>query len=118
MESIELVPDASLIRFSGDVQLEHVYQKTGRLRGFRDSPVQLEGNGGGSVRIALSRGLRSAPHQVLSVSPTGISIEGVSAFVVADPSSGTNVFDTSSPSYNIPTPSRNLHVKVTFFNRS
>lgn len=113
MESIELVPDASIIRLSGNVELEHVYQRAGKLRGFRDAPVTLQSDNGGSVRVTLAnRGPRTAPHQVLSVSPSGVYFDGVTSFTVTDPTSDKMVFSTSNPEYNMPSPSKSLSVKV------
>lgn len=44
MESIKLIPELKTIKFYGTTDFNRVYKKDGLVEGFRDSPVEVNGN--------------------------------------------------------------------------
>lgn len=58
MQSLELVPEYSSIKFFGDADLGHVYKRDGKLEGFVDVPLEISSHNG-SILINLSSNGRS-----------------------------------------------------------
>lgn len=116
MESIELVPEASTVKFFGLTDLGHVYKRDGLIRSFLDSPMELRGEMGGSVVLNAGAGVSNRPAAKLAVGSTsgGISVTGVSSMKVISPSTGQLVFSTSQPSFKLKDGTKHLNAKVSF----
>lgn len=110
MESLELVPEASLIKFFGETDLDRIYKKDGKLESFGDAPLELTGNNGSVVVKLVDTGEASQP-QIVS-NQEGTSVQGVKSFDVHDPSTGQTIFSTDFPNFGLPQGVEKLDIKL------
>lgn len=110
MESLELVPEASLIKFFGDTDLDRIYKRDGKLEGFRDAPLELSGNNGSVILKLVDTGEVSQPKLVSD--QNGTSVLGVKSFEVHDPTTGQPIFSTNFPNFGLPQGVEKLDIKL------
>lgn len=111
MESLELVPDENLIMFYGNTDLDRVYKRDGKLEGFGECPVEVNGdNGSVSLSLQEREGLKKTE---IVVDSNGTMVNGVHSFDVRDPVSGQSIFSTGFPNFGLPAGVDKLQVKMT-----
>ncbi|KAJ1525917.1 hypothetical protein ONE63_009105 [Megalurothrips usitatus] len=110
MESLELVPEASLIKFFGATDLDRIYKRDGKLEGFGDVPVELTGNNGSVVVKLVDTGDANQPKIVSS--QEGTSVQGVKSFDIQDPTTGQKIFSTDFPNFGLPQGVEKLDIKL------
>lgn len=110
MESLELVPEASLIKFFGETDLDRIYKRDGKLESFNDAPLELTGNSASVVVKLVDTGEANQPRIVSN--QEGTSVEGVKSFDVHDPSSGQILFSTNFPNFGLPQGVETLDIKL------
>lgn len=110
MESIEIMPQNSIVKFHGNTDFGNIYKRDGRLEGFRDEPVKIIGdNGPVSIDVRDSGGTIS---KVLQVKQNESHIKGVESFNVLDSSTNKSIFSTDFPNFGLPRGVRNINVKL------
>lgn len=110
MESLELLPEESLVMFYGNTDLDRIYKEDGKLEGFDDSPVEITGDNSSVLISLVDNDGRNNPK--ISVGLNGTSISGVDSFEVRDPKSGQSVFSTGFPNFGLPRGVGHLNVKI------
>ncbi|XP_075223367.1 sarcoglycan beta [Lycorma delicatula] len=110
MESIEIMPDKSIVKFHGNTDLGKIYKKNGKLEGFRNEPVQITGNNG-QISIDV-RDSSSTISKVLQIKQNESHIKGVESFNVRDIKTNSSVFSTDFPNFGLPRGVRNINVKL------
>ncbi|KAF4517819.1 hypothetical protein B566_EDAN008925 [Ephemera danica] len=111
MESIEFVPEQSLIKFYGRTDLDEVIKRDGHLEGFRDSPVSITADNA-EARITVLRHREPETGPRILVKPDGIAeVLNVNGFDIKD-ERGNDVFSTSYPNFGLPRGVRRLDVQA------
>ncbi|GLH03740.1 hypothetical protein R5R35_013191 [Gryllus longicercus] len=110
MESLELLPEESLVMFYGNTDLDRIYKRDGKLEGFDDSPVEITGDNSSVLISLIDKEGRNNPQ--ISVDVNGTLISGVDSFEVHDPSTGQPVFSTGYPNFGLPRGVAHLNVKI------
>lgn len=110
MESLELVPEASLIKFFGNTDLDRIFKRDGKLESFNDAPLKLTGNNGSVIVKLVNTGEANQPKIVSN--PEGTSVIGVKSFDIQDPSSGQTIFSTDFPNFGLPRGVEKLDIKL------
>lgn len=110
IQGMELIPEEELIKFYGTTDLDRVYSKIiGQIDGFADVPVTITGDEG-NVYIKLQRNGKSNTR--MEMNSSGINFNEINIFEVKDPISGSTIFTTHRPHYNMPKGADNLIVKA------
>ncbi|XP_018324889.1 beta-sarcoglycan [Agrilus planipennis] len=113
MQSLELVPDESTVKFFGDADLDQLYKRDGRLEGFKDSPIEISGDGGPVILTIIPKLRRS--FNKLIMNNTGTYFKHFNNFRVTH---GLNsIFSLTDPQFNIVSDMGNLQTKITETNR-
>jgi beta-sarcoglycan len=111
MESLELVPEKSLVLFYGNTDLDRIYKRDGKLEGFYECPVEITGdNGSVSVNLVDKEGRMAEPK--INVNLNSTTITGVNSFDVHDPLTGHSVFSTDFPNFGLPRGVKKLDIKM------
>lgn len=116
MQSLEVIPDQSTVKFYGLTDLGQIYKRDGIIQGFSDEPLSLTAD-----RSQLSLDILS-PEQdnrakVLTLDENEIVFQKIQALLVKDPKSGAEILSTRNPSFNQMKGVRNLHVDSTVTSR-
>ncbi|KAE8738743.1 hypothetical protein FOCC_FOCC015753 [Frankliniella occidentalis] len=110
MESLELVPEASLIKFFGAIDLDKIYKRDGKLEGFHDAPLELTGNNGSVIVKLVETGEANQPKLVSNQG--GTTIQGIKSFDIHDPKTGQTIFSTDFPNFGLPQGVEKLDIKL------
>lgn len=111
MESLELVPEKSLVMFYGNTDLDRIYKRDGKLEGFNECPVEITGdNGSVSVNLVDKEGQMTESKINLNLNSTAIT--GVNSFDVRDPETGHPVFSTDFPNFGLPRGVKKLDIRM------
>lgn len=110
MESLELVPEASLIKFFGNTDLDRIFKHDGKLESFKDAPLEVTGNNGSVIVKLVNTGEANQPKLVSN--QEGTSVVGVKSFDVRDPSTGQTIFSTGFPNFGLPQGVDKLDIKL------
>ncbi|PSN34851.1 Beta-sarcoglycan [Blattella germanica] len=111
MESLELVPEESLIMFYGNTDLDRVYKRDGKLEGFYECPVEMTGdNNSVAIDLVDREGRPMEPKIHLDLNST--TITGIDSFDVRDPVTGRSVFSTGFPNFGLPRGVSKLDIKM------
>lgn len=98
---MELIPDGDTVKFYGQTDLDRIYLKNvAQLSGFLNEPVSITGDDS-AIFIRLHHRNGQLPHRLIA-DRTGLQFRGVNTFDVKDPLSGSNIFSTHRPHYNLP----------------
>nr|CAH7763558.1 unnamed protein product [Callosobruchus chinensis] len=95
MQNIDLVPDHESIKFSGEVDLDHIYKRDGRIEGFQDKPVEILARNS-PILLNLSKNGRSVNKAKVDLNET--TFRFVNYFQVIDNENNT-VFTVTEPTY-------------------
>lgn len=115
MESLELVPNEYLIKFFGNIDLDNIYKRDGKLESFNDSPMEIVGDDG-SVTI----GILETEREITPVINLGSKLEvikNVESFDVKHPVSGKSLFSTDYPNFGLPSGVDKLDVRLVLTKR-
>nr|CAD7410658.1 unnamed protein product [Timema cristinae] len=110
MESLELVPEESLVVFYGNTDLDKIYKRDGKLEGFDECPVELTGDNGSVFINVIDSGGKGDPK--ISVGLNSTFIAGIKSFEVRDPMTGHPIFSTGFPNFGLPRGVEHLDVKM------
>nr|CAD7573412.1 unnamed protein product [Timema californicum] len=110
MESLELVPEESLVVFYGNTDLDTIYKRDGKLEGFDECPVELTGDSGSVFINVIDSGGKVDPK--ISVGLNSTFIAGIKSFEVRDPTTGHPIFSTGFPNFGLPRGVEHLDVKM------
>jgi len=111
MESLELVPEKSLVMFYGNTDLDRIYKRDGKLEGFDECPVEITGDNG-SVHIILVDKEGHVTEPKINVTLSSTIITGVNSFDVRDPVTNLSVFSTGFPNFGLPRGVKKLHIRM------
>jgi len=111
MESLELVPEKSLVMFYGITDLDRIYKRDGKLEGFDECPVEITGDNG-SVHIILVDKEGHVTEPKINVTVSSTIITGVNSFDVRDPVTNHSVFSTDFPNFGLPRGVKKLDIRM------
>ena len=111
MESLELVPEKSLVMFYGNTDLDRIYKRDGKLEGFDECPVEITGDNG-SVHINLVDKEGHVTEPKINVTLNNTIITGVNSFDVRDPVTNHSVFSTGFPNFGLPRGVKKLDIRM------
>jgi beta-sarcoglycan len=98
LESLEIIPEQSLVKFFGVSDLGKVYKPDGVIEGFREEPMSVEGDRGSLVfDVEDSKG---RARNSMNLSHNGTWVMGVQSFEIK--SRSQTIFSTDSPSFSLP----------------
>lgn len=98
---MELIPEGDTIKFYGQTDLDRVYLKNvAQLSGFLDEPVSISADDA-AIYVRLHHRNGQLPHRLM-MDRTGLQFRGVNSFDIKDPLSGSPIFSTHRPHYNLP----------------
>lgn len=115
MSCLELVPEASSIKFFGNTDLGHVYKVDGKINGFSDVPVDVSTEENGSLLMDVVR-RAGRPVNKVTMNHRGMVINNTGVFTVM----GTNneqTFSTSNPQFSLQNGADKLSGKMALTNR-
>ncbi|KAK6639406.1 hypothetical protein RUM43_007679 [Polyplax serrata] len=115
MESLELVPEESLIKFFGNTDLDNVYKRDGKLESFHDTPMEIVGDEG-DVEIGILETERELT-PLINFGPKAEMVKNVESFDVRHPSSGKKLFSTDFPNFGLPRGVEKLDVQIVLTKR-
>lgn len=110
MESLELVPEKSLIKFFGNTDLDNIYKRDGKLESFNESPMEILGDIG-NIQI----GIVEMEREITPLINLGTKLEvvkNVESFVVRNPASEQSYFSTDYPNFGLPRGVNKLDIQV------
>lgn len=116
MSSLELVPEAQAVKFFGNTDLGHVYKVDGKLSGYSDVPVEINGDENGSILVDLVR-RGGRPLNKLNVNRKGIVVNNTSSFTVKGSNSNHHMFSTNNPYFTLLHGASKLMTKMSHTNR-
>lgn len=93
MQNIELVPQEQAIKLSGQVDLDHIYKRDGRIEGFQDKPVEISAEGS-PIFINLSKNGRGV--NKVRIDPNETVFRGLNSFEIRS-KTDTTVFTLNEP---------------------
>lgn len=109
MESLEVVPDQSLLKFYGRTDLGQIYKRDGLIQGFTDEPFVITGDKS-QLTIDILTPEREVGVRVMSLEENKILFQKVKSFQVKHPKTGEEIFSTTNPNFGLPKGVRNLQV--------
>ncbi|XP_022900023.1 beta-sarcoglycan [Onthophagus taurus] len=115
MESLELVPLESSIKFYGDTDLGYVNKRDGKIEGFSDVPIEIIGDNG-SILVTLNLNPNSRASKKLEMKENLTGFYSINNFEVKN-REGKVVFSTDFPQINIVKPIKNLKTEYVQTNR-
>lgn len=114
MESFEVVPEHSLIKFHGNTDLDKILKHDGKVEGFKGEPIKITGQSG-PVNIDIQGVLGKSRKMKMQDNET--HFQGIESFEVYDPVTGKPIFSTGSPNFGLPRGVRNINVGVAKTNK-
>lgn len=115
MESLEIVPDSSLLKFYKNTDLDQLYKRDGKLEGFSDIPMEITGNMA-PIKLDLVD-KNSRPKNKLRIDRNGTLTRYIRQFQIIDPITGEKIFSTDNPRLTINKTISNLHTRIVNTNR-
>lgn len=115
MESLELVPEESLIKFYGNTDLDNIYKRDGKLESFSESPMEIVGDLSSLQVSILDSAEENKP--TLEFGLKSSAVKNVESFEVRDPESGKSLFSTDFPNFGLPSGVDKLDVQVALTKR-
>lgn len=116
MNSLELIPEALAIKFYGNTDLGHVYKIDGKINGFLDRPVEIDGDDNGSLYLNLV-GRSGRPVNKLTMDRNGTVFHNTNAFNIRGVNDNRNTFSSRNPQFNLQRNANKLKVKLIRTNR-
>lgn len=116
MNSLELIPEAVAIKFYGNTDLGHVYKIDGKINGFLDRPVDIEGEDNGSLYFNLV-GRSGRPMHKLTMDRNGTTIHNTNIFTIRGANDNRNTLSSRNPHFNLQSNVNKLKVKLIRSNR-
>lgn len=116
MNSLELVPEASAIKFFGNTDLGHVYKVDGKINGFLDDPVEINSEENGSLLLDLIR-RGGRPVNKLTMNSRGTVINNTALFSVFGIKDNEKIFSVTNPYFSLLNGADKLSTKMTLTNR-
>jgi beta-sarcoglycan len=109
MESMEVLPEHSLIKFYGNTDLGWIFKRDGIIESFKDDPLVVTGDRSQLAIDLISPELKTH-HKAMLLDENQVLFQNVQSFHVKDPKSGRDVFSSTNPNFGLPRGVRNLHV--------
>ncbi|XP_023015875.1 sarcoglycan beta [Leptinotarsa decemlineata] len=113
MQNIELVPNAQSIKLFGDVNLDHIYKRDGKIEGYKNQPMEITSN---DSPILLSLVKYSRGVTKVKVDPNEILFKSTNSFEVKDKEKET-IFTVTNPIYKELTNANSLNSKYLHTNK-
>lgn len=110
MESLEIIPEDSYIKFHGVTDLGRVLKRDGKLQGYKDEPIELSGKSG-SVNVDI-HWYPNKTSRILRLHENGTDFAGIEHFKVIHPETAKNVFSTKLPNFGLPHGVRNMNINL------
>lgn len=113
MQSIELVPEEETIKLFGEVDLDHIYKRNGKLESYEDEPMEITADDSPLIlNIAKNgRGLTK-----IKIDRAEILFKGLNAFEIKEKDNET-IFSVNDPTFTNLRNTKNLKTKYTYTNR-
>uniref|UniRef100_A0A1B6CMK0 Beta-sarcoglycan n=1 Tax=Clastoptera arizonana TaxID=38151 RepID=A0A1B6CMK0_9HEMI len=115
MESFEILPEQSIIKFHGKTDLDQILKQDGKIEGFKGEPIKITGQSG-PVNIDLLDANGNLQRK-LKMQDNETHFQGIDSFEVHDPVSGKVIFSTASPNFRLPKGVHNINVVTAKTNR-
>lgn len=115
MESLEIIPESSLIKFFKNTDLDRLYKRDGKLEGFIDTPVEIIGDNGAILFNLVDK--NSRPENKFRLDKNGTSVKYVQKLEIIEPKTGYKIFSTDNPKLHINDTTLNLNAKIVNTNR-
>lgn len=109
MESLEIIPEHSLLKFYGRTDLGHIIKRDGILGGFSDEPLIITGDKSQIIFDIISS-RHEDRRRVVTLTENEVSFQNVLAFEVKHPKTGRDIFSTKNPNFGLPQGVRHLYV--------
>lgn len=113
MQSIELVPQHESIKLFGEVDLDHVYKRNGKLESYQDEPMEITSNDS-PLLLNLARNGRGTTK--VKIDPTDILFKGLNSFEVKEKENET-IFSVNEPIFRNLRNVNNIKTKYTYTNK-
>lgn len=113
MQSVELIPLEDTIKFYGDIDLDNLYKRDGRIEGFLEQPVQI--NSEKSPILINLAGKSGRPTNKVRVDENGTTFRGFLSFDVK--SDKETIFSLTDPIFQTLNGARHLKSTVIETNR-
>lgn len=115
MESLELVPEESLIKFYGNTDLDRIYKRDGKIESFNESPLEILGDVD-VAHISISDSERHITPTLEFGLKNGV-VKNIESFQVRHPVTGESIFSTDFPNFGLPSGVANLDVQIALTKR-
>ncbi|XP_034937841.1 uncharacterized protein Scgbeta isoform X2 [Chelonus insularis] len=116
MESLEIIPDDSLIKFYGSTDLDHICVENGICQGYGDEPAEWTGDDSG-IHLTVKNRRHDHLHSNFLLFPNGTSVSSVESFDVKDPKSGDIIFSTNFPNFGLPSGVGHINIQQAITHR-
>uniref|UniRef100_A0A1B6H5D8 Beta-sarcoglycan n=1 Tax=Homalodisca liturata TaxID=320908 RepID=A0A1B6H5D8_9HEMI len=109
MESLEIIPDQSIVKLYGKTDLGQIYKRDGLIEGYRDKPLVITADKS-QLLLDIVSVERESRKRVMTLEEDQVLFDRVQSFQVKDPKSGKEIFSTKNPNFGLPNGVRHLHV--------
>lgn len=109
MESLEIIPEQSLLKFYGRTDLGNIIKRDGMLGGFIDEPLIITGDKSQLI-VDIISSRHETRRRVLTLGENEVLFQNVVAFEIKHPQTGRDVFSTKYPNFGLPSGFRHLYV--------
>lgn len=113
MQSIELLPGQEIIKLFGEVDLDHIYKRNGKLEGYQDQPMEIISNDS-PLLLNLAKNGRGTTK--VRIDPAEIFFKGINTFEIKEKENET-IFSVTDPIFTNLRNSNNLKTKYTYTNK-
>lgn len=110
MQSIELVPEQETVKLFGEVDLDHIYKRNGKLEGYQDEPMEITANNN-SLFLNIARNGRGITK--VKIDTTEILFKGFNTFDIKEKENET-IFSLNDPIFTNLRNANNLKTKFTY----
>lgn len=113
MQSIELLPEYEAIKLFGEVDLDHIYKRNGKLESYQDQPMEIMSNDS-PLLLNLAKNGRGVTK--VKIDPAEILLKGYNGFEVKERENET-IFSVTKPIFKNLRNSNNLKTKHIYTNK-
>lgn len=113
MQSIELIPEQETIKLFGEVDLDHIYKRNGKLEGYQDEPMKITSNES-PLLLNLARNGRGTTK--VRIDPAEIVFKGINNFEIKEKENET-FLSLNEPIFSNLRNTNNLKTKYTYTNK-
>lgn len=113
MQSIELVPEHESIKLFGEIDLDHIYKRNGKLESYQDEPMKITASNS-SLLLNIARNGRGSTK--VKIDPTEVLFKGFNIFEIKEKENET-LFSLDNPVFMNLRKANNFQTKYTYTNK-